>query len=803
MSAGGISDKRGDKMDLYGKSQTILELPRVLEMLAGEAVSDGAKEAAAALRPESDIDEVRRLLAETGAAKKMMVLHGSPSFSGVSDVSGSIKRAGAGGMLNTRELLAIAAVLRTARGILNYASGDESGGGAIGDLFSELRANKYLEEKITNSIIGEDEIADSASPALADIRRQMRVAGDKVRQALQKIITSPAYQKVLQEPIITVKNGRYVVPVKAEHKSAVPGLTHDISSSGATHFIEPMSAVKANNEIRELLGKEEREIDRILMEMSAEASDFGDDILRDQSVLTMLDLVFAKAKLSYLMEASEPELSEKGELSLLRARHPLIDKEKVVPIDVSLGGEYDTLVITGPNPGGKTVSLKTIGLMCLMTQCGLHIPVKDGSAVPIFDRILADIGDEQSIEQSLSTFSSHMTNIVSILEECDDRTLVLFDELGAGTDPAEGAALAVSIIEYARSFGTHIAATTHYAELKIYAMTMPGVMNASCEFDVQTLKPTYKLLLGIPGKSNAFAISRRLGIPDEIIRDAQSRMESGDKDFQEALENLEKARVEAENSRNELNELKEKARRDAAVSEKLRRELEAEREKITKTAKREAEKIIEDARSTADAAFREIERLRRSAATDTDWQRLNEAKAEMRKSLNEAESKLGPGEETERPEPTRPAVAGDTVEIISIGAKAEVIKVNKDGTLELQAGIMKVSAKQNEVRVVEGEKVKTPKQHSGKASAPMSVESARSEVDLRGMMAEEAVAVAERFIDTASMRHMEEVRIIHGKGTGVLRDAVQKALRKNPQVKSFRLGRFGEGETGVTVVTLK
>ena len=790
-------------MDLYEKSQNILELNRVLEMLAGEAVSDGAKEAALALRPESDRDTVKQLLAETGAAKRMMVLHGTPSFSGVTDVSASIKRAGAGGMLNTRELLSIAAVLKTARLILSYASGDEAGGGEIGYMFSELRANKYLEEKITNSIVGDDELADSASPALADIRRQMRAAGERVRQALQKIISSPTYQKVLQEPIITVKNGRYVVPVKAEHKSAVPGLTHDISSSGATHFIEPMSAVKANNEIRELLGKEEQEIGRILMEMSAEASDFGESIMRNYSALVRLDLVFAKAKLSYQLEASEPEISERGELSLIKARHPLIDKKKVVPIDVSLGGEYDTLVITGPNTGGKTVSLKTIGLMCLMTQCGLHIPVKDGSVVPIFDKVLADIGDEQSIEQSLSTFSSHMTNIVSILEECDDSTLVLFDELGAGTDPAEGAALAVSIIEYARRFGTHIAATTHYAELKIYAMTMPGVMNASCEFDVATLKPTYKLLLGIPGKSNAFAISRRLGIPDVIIKDAEARMESGDRDFQEALENLEKARVEAENSRAELNLLREKARADAGASEKLRRELETEREKITKTARREAEKIIEDARSTADAAFREIERLRKSAATETDWQRLNEAKAEMRKSLNDAEAKLGVREEAEKPVPTRPAAAGDTVEILSIGARADVIKVNKDGTLELQAGIMKVSAKQSEVRVLEGERVKTPKQHSSKTVTPMSVEAGRSEVDLRGMMAEEAVAVTERFIDTASMRHIEEVRIIHGKGTGVLREAVQKALKRNPQVKSFRLGRFGEGEAGVTVVTLK
>ena len=789
-------------MTLYEKSQNILELPSVLRMLAEEAVSDGAKESALALAPTADIDTVRQRQRETSAAKHMMVLHGSPSFTGVQDVTASLKRAGAGGMLNTRELLGIAAVLRAARSISAYASGDDAGGGEIGYLFSALRANKYLEEKITNSIVGEDEIADSASPALSDIRRQMRVAGDRVRQALQKIITSPTYQKVLQEPIITVKNGRYVVPVKAEHKNAVPGLTHDVSSSGATLFIEPMSAVKANNEIRELLAKESREIDRILMEMSAEASDFSDDILRNYNVLIQLDLVFAKAKLSYNLDAAEPELSEKGELNLVRARHPLLPKDTAVPIDVGLGGEYDTLVITGPNTGGKTVSLKTIGLMCLMAECGLHIPAGDGSVVPLFGKILADIGDEQSIEQSLSTFSSHMTNIVGILSECDDSSLVLLDELGAGTDPAEGAALAVSIIEYARKFGAHIAATTHYAELKIYAMTMPGVMNASCEFDVTTLRPTYRLLLGIPGKSNAFAISERLGIPAEIIKDAEGRMDSGDKDFEEALQNLELARHEAENYRMEAAALKEKQRTETETAEKLRRELESEREKITKTAKREAEKILSDARDAADAAFRDIERLRKSVASDTDWQKLNDAKTELRRALNDAEDKLGVHVEEEKPKPTRPAVAGDTVEILSIGTRASVISVNKDGTLELQAGIMKITARQDEVRALD-EKPAQQKLKRQTVATPVSTESAKSEIDLRGMMAEEAVAACERFIDTASMRHVEEVRIIHGKGTGVLRSAIQQMLRRNPQVKSFRLGRYGEGETGVTVATLK
>ncbi|MGX8699393.1 MAG: endonuclease MutS2, partial [bacterium] len=622
---------------LFEKSQQILELPQVLELLAREAVSDGAKEDARALRPVAEPEEVRRRLSETSAAKHMMVLFGSPGFSGLTDITGSVKRADVGGMLNTRELTNVAAVLRVTRNMLAYASGDDTGGGELGRLFSALRANKYLEERITNSIAGDDELADSASTTLADIRRRMRAAGEKVRQALQKIITSPSYQKILQEPIITVKNGRYVVPVKAEHKNAVPGLTHDVSASGATLFIEPMSAVKANNEIRELLSEEEREVDRILMELSAEVSEFGEGIVRNYHLLTNLDLIFAKAKLSYTLDASAPELSEKGEFRLLRARHPLISKDTVVPIDISLGGEYDTLVITGPNTGGKTVSLKTLGLMVLMTECGLHIPCRDGSAVPLFTKVLADIGDEQSIEQSLSTFSSHMTNIVGILSQCDDSTLVLFDELGAGTDPAEGAALAVSIIEYARRFGAHIAATTHYAELKIYAMTMPGVMNASCEFDVATLKPTYRLLLGVPGKSNAFAISQRLGIPEEIIKDAEARMDSGDKDFEEALENLEKARVEAEAYRAEQAELTEKARQDAKKAQELRKNVEDEREKLTRVARRDAERILSDARAAADAAFREIGEMRKQAAAETDWQRFNEAKTALRRNLNEAE----------------------------------------------------------------------------------------------------------------------------------------------------------------------
>ena len=501
-------------MTQYEKSASTLELPAILEMLARKAVSEAAKERALALSPATDRASAARLLAETSAARGMMVKRGSPSFSGVKDVRASLSRADMGGCLNIRELMDIAGVLGAARQARSYAAGDGRGNEktCIDGLFNSLITNRFLEDKITGSIAGEDELADSASPELASIRRLIRAASSRVREALQKIISSPSYAKALQEPIITTRSERYVVPVKAEFKNAVPGLVHDVSASGATLFIEPMAAVKANNELRELRAREKTEIERILMELSADCAAHAEDISRDFGILVSLDLIFAKAKLSYDYEGMEPELSERS-IVLRKARHPLLPKDTAVPIDLELGGEFDTLVITGPNTGGKTVTLKTIGLMCAMAACGLHLPAGDGSSVPVFDAVLADIGDEQSIEQSLSTFSSHMTNIVRILNECGPNTLILFDELGAGTDPTEGAALAISIIEYARKRGAVIAATTHYAELKVYATTAKGVVNASCEFDVATLRPTYRLLVGIPGKSNAFAISERLGVP--------------------------------------------------------------------------------------------------------------------------------------------------------------------------------------------------------------------------------------------------------------------------------------------------
>ncbi len=792
-------------MEFSDKSLKILELPVVLDMLVHQAVSLPAKEKAAALLPSREPYEVKRRLAETSAAVKMMVVKGSPSFSGVKDVRGALARADMGGSLNTRELLDIAGVLQAARTVRSYANADELGATEIDFLFHSLQANRYLEDRISGSILGEDEIADAASSELADIRRHMRATSAKIRDTLQKIISSPTYSKALQESIITTRSDRYVVPVKAEYKGSVPGLVHDISSSGATLFIEPMGVVKANNEMRELQAKEKKEIERILAELSAECAAHRDDICRDFDVLVALDVIFAKAKLSYKLDCTSPEISD-GEVVLRRARHPLLDQAKAVPIDIELGGSFDTLVITGPNTGGKTVSLKTLGLLNLMAQCGLHIPAAAGSRLPVFGKILADIGDEQSIEQSLSTFSAHMTNIVSILEECDDSSLLLFDELGAGTDPAEGAALAISIIENARRKGAVIAATTHYAELKIYATNTPGVQNASCEFDVDSLRPTYKLLIGIPGKSNAFAISARLGLPDVIINDAKERAGTDSADFEAMIEKLEAQRQQMERNRLETAKTLREAEETARKNEQLRRELSVRLEMAEEKARREATVILEEARATADRVYHELDEMRKKAAEDGDVQRTNEARSQLRQQLNQAAEKLGArkAETTEKKVSARPVMVGDIVEILSMGMKAEVKEISPARVLTLQAGAMKISAREDEVYLISGGKTPTEaKKQPQKTGVTLRGSSAPSEIDLRGFTAEEGVAAAEQFIDNAVMSKLQTLRIIHGKGTGVLRQAIQQMLRKNKFVKSFRLGVYGEGETGVTVVELK
>ena len=790
------------------KEQTIrslktLELPAVLDLLAAEASSAAAKDVARMLSPSGDRAEVTRRLDETTAACQLMVVKGSPSFSGVKDVRASLQRADMGGVLNTRELIDIARVLAAARSVRSYGTFERKEKTCIDYLFNALQANKFLEEKITGSIVGEDEIADAASSELASIRRLIRAASARVHDALQKIISSPSYAKALQEPIITTRSERYVVPVKAEHKGAVPGLVHDVSGSGATLFIEPMAAVKANNELRELRAKEKTEIERILAELSADCAAHREDISLDFDMLVRLDVIFAKAKLAYKMDAAAPALVEKG-VTLRRARHPLISKDTVVPIDVTLGADFDTLVITGPNTGGKTVTLKTVGLLAVMAQCGLHIPAADGSSLPVFDEIMADIGDEQSIEQSLSTFSAHMTNIVRILDACGDRSLVLFDELGAGTDPTEGAALAISVIERARKLGATIAATTHYTELKIYATTQPGVMNASCEFDVETLRPTYHLLIGIPGKSNAFAIAQRLGLPQDVIEDAKSRVGTESATFEATIEKLEQVRQMLERDRAAASDELRRAEAEKKKAAMLRAELSVRLEKADEKARREAERLLADVRRTAEETFRELDDIRKLERESDSHHEANEARAALRRKLNLAEEQAAAAakEPEEKKVSSRPVKVGDTVEILSMGVKATVTGISKDRTLALRAGIMNVTAKEDEVYLLENEKPIKVVTSSGQP-ARLRQASAASEIDLRGMERIEAIDATQRFIDAAVMAKLEEVRIIHGKGTGALREAVQAELRRNKAVKSFRLGRFGEGESGVTVVTMK
>ncbi len=790
-------------LKLYEKSLHKLELHEVLSMLADCAGSQEGKEACRNLIPNADLEEVVILLNETTAASDLCTQKGNPSFAGVTNVAPSLERAQRGGTLHPTELLAIAGVLRCTRTVKSYISDDEKDT-VLDPLFRMLSPNKYLEDKIFGAILSEEEIADNASSTLADIRRHMRIQSAKIKDTLQKVISSPAYAKLLREPIITIRQGRYVVPVKSECKNDVPGLVHDVSSTGSTYFIEPMSAVNANNALRELELQEKKEIERILAELSADVAAKQEEILQNCSLLIRLDVIFAKARLAYRMKAWPPIMNDKGRVDLRKARHPLIDPKVVVPISVHLGGEFDSMIITGPNTGGKTVTLKTVGLLTLMAECGLHIPAGDGSELSTFDAILADIGDEQSIAQSLSTFSSHMRTIVEIVEHCDDRTLVLFDELGAGTDPAEGAALAVALIEYCRKLGSQVMATTHYAELKLYAMRTEGVVNASCEFNVETLQPTYKLLIGIPGKSNAFAISRKLGLSEDILKEANDLVGQSDRDFETVLGQLEQQRQLMEKARMETEHLRQETANIKAKSEEYRQQLDREREKALEQARREAQSIIEDARRTANAASEELKALRKQI-TEGDTANVNLRQAELRKNLNDAESRIRAGQtEKARPAPSRGLLVGDTVELLKLGTKASVIAINKDGTLQLQAGILKMTAKQDEVYLLENDNPYKQKAarpaHSGRQ---MNVSAPASEVDLRGMDAVEAICVLERYMDEAMRGNAHSVRIIHGKGTGTLRSAVHQALKKNKFLKTFRLGVYGEGEDGVTIAEFR
>ena len=788
------------------KHYDALELGSVLNMLAQEAASDDAKSKVAELVPAAEIGEAELLLSQTEDAFSLIARFGGPSFSGLKNVNNAVSRAAAGGELNTSELLSIAGTLRAVRSLYEWYGHCSSVGTKLDFFFDSITVNKYLEEKIFSSILSEDEIADRASDELYEIRRKMRAKSNSVREKLDSIIHSTHYQKFLQEPIVTQRSGRYVVPVKAEHRSDVPGLVHDMSSSGATVFIAPVSVVDANNEIKILESREREEIRRILFELSAEAGNFSESIKCSYESAVMLDLIFAKARLAYKMKASRPLLNKNGYIDLKKARHPLLDPKKAVPVDISLGGEYDTLVITGPNTGGKTVSIKTIGLLTLMAMCGLLIPAADRSEISVFEKILVDVGDEQSIQQNLSTFSSHMVNIIEIMKETNENSLVLIDELGAGTDPVEGAALAVAIIEKLRSKGAKIAATTHYAELKAYALETPGVTNGSCEFDVETLRPTYRLLIGVPGRSNAFAISEHLGMDKSVIDEAKRLVGSENKSFESVLEKLEETRRELENE-------KEKAQRAVETADKMKRKAQSEKDRAAQLvnnelekAKREAEKIISSAkRQSADFLLR-LDQLKKEADASNAAQTARKTRREIKNRLGEMEETVNPrrladawDEDYKLP---RPVVPGDAVIIRSIG-EGEVLEVGKSNVL-VQSGMLKTRVKMSDLMLTK--KKEPPKQSkpavlyrtTSKTDSDIS-----SEIDLRGKTVDEALHELTLFIDKCVLLNMHEIRIIHGKGTGALRAAVQQELRHHKNIADFRLGVYGEGESGVTIAHLK
>lgn len=792
--------------ELQKKSHRTLELDKVLELLAKEAVCPAAKEMALSLEPCETLYECEKLQQQCEDAMRLAGQFGSPSFSGVKDVSSALERADRGGYLNMRELLDVAALLKTARMTKNYLEKDSQMQTVLDEYFMRLAGNKYLEEKIEMAIVSEEEIADNASPELRDIRRAMRNAAAKIREVLGKIVSSTTNSKALQDSIITTRGDRFVVPVKAEFKGAIPGLIHDVSSSGATIFVEPMQVVELNNTIREQKAKEKNEIDRILAELSSEVAAFASSIASDYEQLCRLDFIFAKAKLAYKMKALRPRLTEKGRTMLKRARHPLLPMDQAVPIEFLIGGKTNAVIITGPNTGGKTVSLKTLGLLTLMSQCGLQIPCGEDSVVCVYPRVLADIGDEQSIEQSLSTFSAHMKNIVEILKEAGEGSLVLMDELGAGTDPVEGAALAVSIIEHLREHGSVVAATTHYAELKTYALETEGVENASCEFDVATLRPTYKLVFGIPGKSNAFAISQRLGLDLSIIDKAKTTMDHQNIQFEDVIRTLEEKRQSMERTLEQAQRDKERAEKDREDARKAYDSIDKDRQALLEAARRQAQELLDDAKRTADNTLEEVRKIRREQEQGAAERNLSEARAVMMGQLSEAQRKVLEKKIQKKATPLPRALQqGDLVEIAENGMQATVAETPKPGErVRLMAGIMKLTAKPEELTLLSAAPPPKKKERGSVKFTPAATGGrASSEVDVRGMTADEAVSEVENFIDLAFRMKLPAVTVIHGKGTGVLRKAVHVCLKGKPYVESFRLGTYGEGESGVTIVTMK
>lgn len=784
-----------------------LELPKILLTLSEMTSCEEARLAALSLQPSGDFFEVQKRLSETEAAHILIAKFGAPSFGGLINVNNQLSRASSGGTLSMRELLDISCDLRVIRGITEWRSKSAGMDTAIDDLFNSLYTNKYLEDKINNAVLSDTEMSDNASPALKDIRRHKRLEESKIRDKLDGMIRSPKYKSSLQDAIITQRNGRFVVPVKAEHRSEVSGMVHDTSGSGATVFIEPAAVIEANNRIKVLESRERDEIERILSELSEEAGSFADTIKISCESAAELNLIFSKAQLAYKMKATMPIINSRGVIELKKARHPLLDQKKAVPIDVSLGDKYDSLVITGPNTGGKTVSIKTIGLLTLMAECGLFIPANENSSIAVFKNVFADIGEEQSIEQSLSTFSAHMTTIVNISNNVDESSLVLIDELGAGTDPVEGAALAVAVLEDLRCKGAKIAATTHYSELKEYALRTNRVENASCEFSVDTLKPTYKLITGIPGRSNAFAISQKLGLSKEVIDEAAKLISEENTRFEDVVDTLQKTRLEMEKEKektaemqNEIDEIKKKAENELSLAKQ-------KGEMQILMAQNEAKRILENAKRAAASLMMELDRLKREQSNEKNASEMaRKAKAALKQHLNTIddmtyEKNDFDGDDDDYILP-RPLKTGDNVFVKTLGTEAEVVSLDKNGNAEVKAGVMKMKVKVSELCLLAPKK-KPKKQSLYRSVKEKSLPSGKSSVDLRGESVEEAIADLDMFIDGVLRSGLNELTIIHGKGTGTLRRAIQQHLKDHPNIKSYRTGVYGEGEEGVTIAELK
>ncbi|MBR5561778.1 MAG: endonuclease MutS2 [Clostridia bacterium] len=797
-------------MNSFDKHAKSIEFDKVLERLAEFTSCDDARYNALHLKPESNLDLARALLSQTADAHMLLARFGGPSFGGLKNVNNALSRANAGSVLNTRELLDIGGVLRVIRTLSQWRASNAGVQSVLDPLFNALSPNKFLETAIFNAIISEEEISDNASPTLADIRRKIRRQEAKVREQLEKFSRSQVHSKYLQENIITQRNGRYVVPVKNEYRNEVAGLVHDTSASGATVFIEPMAVVEANNEIRVLQTKEREEIERILAELSAAAGDFAQSIKDSYECALELNLIFAKAQYAYKIKAAPPILNDKGIVNLRAARHPLIDPKKVVPVDIILGKDFDTLVITGPNTGGKTVSIKTLGLLSMMAMCGLMIPAGDRSEISVFDKILSDIGDEQSIEQSLSTFSAHMTTIIDIFNEADEKSLILIDELGAGTDPVEGAALAIAILESLHFKGAKIAATTHYAELKAYALETPRVENGCCEFDVATLRPTYRLLIGVPGKSNALAISEKLGLDMSVINRATELVSSENKAFENVVDKLEETRRRMEDEYGRAKQLSDKADKEKADAEKLKEEIAALREKELEKARSQALKVVDQAKREAYALMQELDKLKKEQQKTKNAAELaRRAKSLVRKGIESIDSAADPiiGIEDDDKDYVlpRPLVTGDTVIIRDIAKTAKVLSpADKNGNVEVQAGSIKTRVKLSNLKLCEN----VPKKKETKSTARLQGDgrlnmAASTRLDLRGMTVDDCLIELDRFIDMGLRTGLNEFTVVHGKGTGALRTAVTRYLKASPYVKSSRLGLYGEGEDGVTIVVLK